>query len=245
MPWDFALILIVLSTVVPCRSAVRMRQLLARPQLTMTDRLGLYASTIAFQWLAMGVVGWRSYARGMTASELGLALGREERIIVAAGGLTILLALGQVVSLRYAARLPPERQGFLQQLAVKILPQNVVESLAFVALVSTVAVCEEFLYRGFIFAVLERATSSTGVAVAGSSLLFAVAHLYQGKRGMRTTFLVGLLFAVSRVWTGSVAPAVAAHLVVDLVAGLAAPRWFRRAAGGGEAGGSGRTGISL
>ncbi len=231
MPWDFALILIVLGTLVPWRSAVRMRQLLARPQLTTTDRLSLYASTIAFQWLAVGVVAWRSHARGLTPEVLGLALLREERILVAAGSLTLLLVLGQVVSLRYAARLPPERQGFLQQLAVKILPQNLLESLAFVALVASVALCEEFLYRGFIFAALEKASSSTGLAAAGSSLLFALAHLYQGKRGMRTTFLVGLLFAISRVWTASIIPAVAAHLAVDLVAGLAAPRCFRRAAG--------------
>ena len=226
---------------------MRMRQLLARAQLTTADRLTLYLSTIAFQWFAAGVVAWRAHARGLTAGELGLTLVREERILVAASGLAIVLALGQIVSLRYAVRLPPERQGFLQQMAAKILPQNLVESLAFVALVPTVAVCEEFLYRGFIFTVLERASSSAGIAAAGSSVLFALAHLYQGKRGMRTTFLVGLLFAVSRIWTGSIAPAVGAHLVVDLVAGLGAPRWFRRAAGGeGEGpGGSGPVCIIL
>ena len=231
MPWDFGLILLVLATLVPWRGAVRMRQLLALPHLATPDRLALYASTIAFQWLAVGVVAWRAHARGLAPAELGLSFVQKERIWEAAATLTVLLALGQILSLRYIAQLPPERQGFLRLMASKVLPQNFVESLAFVALTGTVALCEEFLYRGFAYAALERATSSAGLAAAGSALLFALAHLYQGKRGVRTTFLVGLLFAGCRFWTGSLAPTIVTHLVVDLVAGLAAPRWL----GTGEA----------
>jgi len=228
MPWDFALILLVMATLVPWRGAVRMRELLARPHLATTDRLALYASTIAFQWFAVALVMWRSHARGLTAKDLGLSLAQEERVFATAAGLTVLLALGQLISLRLLARLPPDRQGFLPSMAAKLLPQNFLESLAFLALTVTVALCEELLYRGFTFAALERTTSSPGLAAAGSALLFSLAHLYQGKQGMRTTFVVGLLFAVSRIWTGSIAPTILTHWVVDLLAGLLAPRWLRR-----------------
>lgn len=227
MPWDFALILLVLATLVPWRGAVRMRQLLARPHLATTDRLALYASTIAFQWFAVAIVVWRSHARGLTPADLGLSLAQKDRVWEVAAALTVLLALAQLLSLRYVARLPPERQGFLRLMAAKVLPQNFLESLAFLALTATVALCEELLYRGFVFAAIERATSSAGLAVAGSALLFALAHLYQGKRGVRTSFFVGLLFAVTRIWTGSIAPTILTHLVVDLLAGLVAPRWLR------------------
>ena len=227
MPWDFALILLAMATLVPWRGAVRMRQLLARPQLASTDRLALYASTIAFQWFAVALVVWRSHARGLTSRDLGLSLVQKDRAWQTAVSLCILLVLGQLLSLRYVARLPPERQGFLRLMANKVLPQNLVESLAFLALTGTVALCEEFLYRGFVFAVIQRATSSAGLATAGSALVFALAHLYQGKRGVRTTFFVGLLFGVTRIWTGSIAPTILVHFLVDLVAGVVAPRWLR------------------
>ncbi len=75
MPWDFVLILAVLGVFVPWRGAVRVRQLLARPQLTSADRIKLYVSTIAFQWLAAATVFWRSAERGLSRADLGLLHG--------------------------------------------------------------------------------------------------------------------------------------------------------------------------
>ncbi len=88
------------------------------------------------------------------------------------------------------------------------MPHNMIEALAFVALVSTVALCEEYLYRGFAFAAFQDAAG----------------HLYQGRRGLRTTFIVGILFAAARIATASLVPSIAAHFVTDLVAGLVGPR---------------------
>ncbi len=228
MPWDFALILFVLGVLVPWRGTLRIRELLRKPTLSTAERLALYASTLAFQWFATGVTLWRAFARGMSAQHLGIALPNPALVAVTAAGLTLFLLVNQVVSLRRLASLPAERQGFLAELARKVMPQNRVESLAFVALVSSVALCEEFLYRGFVFAVFQDATGGTVVAaVLASSAFFALAHLYQGRRGLLVTFLVGLIFAGVRAWTGSLAPSIITHLVVDLSVGLAAPRMLR------------------
>jgi len=62
------------------------------------------------------------------------------------------------------------------------------EAFAFVALACTAGLSEEFVYRGFVFAVFSRAF--TGTPFAGffaavmSSAWFAMAHLYQGRRGV-------------------------------------------------------------
>src|SRR5712691_2187464 len=72
MSWDFIIIFLILGVLVPWRGSVRVRKLLAQPALSTTDRLSLYASTIAFQWLAAFIVAWRSFARGFTASDLAL-----------------------------------------------------------------------------------------------------------------------------------------------------------------------------
>jgi len=227
MPWDFALILMVLAVLVPWRGAVRMKQLLARPQLTTADRLALYASTIALQWAATGIAAWRCYAHGLSATRLGLALPEPQLTIATAAALALLLSANQFFSLRRLARLPPERHGFLHQMARRVMPQNLLERLAFLALVATVALCEEFLYRGFAFAVMQQAAAgSRAVGALGSSALFALAHLYQGRRGLTTTLAAGLAFSGTRILTASLVPSIAAHFLADLVAGLAAPRFL-------------------
>ena len=75
MHWDFAIILIVLAVAVPVLGRRRVQQLVALPDTTKSDRLSLYASTIAFQWLAAGIVLWRTMSHGIRPLQLGLAFG--------------------------------------------------------------------------------------------------------------------------------------------------------------------------
>lgn len=224
MPWDFALILLLLAVIVPWRGALRVRELLRRPSLAPRERLSIYLSTISFQWLAAAVVFWRCRARGLTLAGLAVALPRLELSTLVGLGLSAGLAGAQLYSLRRVARYPPEQQGFVGEMARKLMPQNRPEWLLFLPLVVTVALCEELVYRGFAFAVIENACRSLFLAACASSLLFAAAHLYQGSRGMAATFVVGLLFACARILTRSLAPSIAAHFVADFCAGLAASR---------------------
>lgn len=226
MPWDFLLIFLTLAVVVPCRGALRVRKLLAQPTLTTADRLALYASTIAFQWLAVAVIAWRAFARGLSLFDLGLAVPRPLHTTIITVIMTAFFCIFQFFGLRQAAFLPPDKRGLVQQLAAKILPQNSIEQLVFFALVITVALCEEFLYRGFVFAALLRASHRVTFAAAlGSAIMFAIAHLYQGRRGLISTFIVGIVFVITRITEQSLAPATIAHLFVDLLAGLA-PRFL-------------------
>lgn len=230
MPWDFALTLLLLAVVVPWRGAVRVRQLLAMPKLSSMDRLAVYASTIALQWAIAAVVAWRCYARGVGLEELGLALPDVVVTAATAAGLSLVLGWTQVASMRQLARMPREKQGFIGEMARKLLPQDAVEGLAFSGLAVTVALCEEFIYRGFAWAALAAASGGSEVAaLVGSSVLFGVAHAYQGRRGIVVTAVAGLIFGAARLWTGSLVAPMVGHLVADLVAGLAAPRLMRRA----------------
>jgi membrane protease YdiL (CAAX protease family) len=225
MPWDFFLLLVVLGAVVPWRAAVRVRRLLEQPQPATADRVALYASTIAFQWAAAAIVLWRCAARHLGGAQLALAMPHPRRAIFAAVVLVAVFTANQVLALRRLAQLPEDRRGFLGDMARRIFPRNAVEALAFFALVATVALCEEFLYRGFVQGVFDsfpRGFPWLGAVV--SAVFFSVAHVYQGKRGIVVTFLVGFLFAMVRFWTGSLAPSIMAHFVADLVAGLGGGR---------------------
>jgi len=237
LPWDFVVILLVLGIVVPWRGMVRVRALLAVPSLSSAERISLYASTIAFQWLAAGVTIWRAVARGFGAATLGLAPDDPAAGIILGAALAVVLASLQIASLRQLSRLPLEKRGHLYQIASRLMPRNLTEALVFVALVGTVSLCEELLYRGFAFAVFkELGGGSASVAVVGSSALFAAGHLYQGRRGVASTFVLGLLLAGARNWSGSLLPSIVAHMAVDLVAGLAGRHFAGEAAGvAGEA----------
>jgi membrane protease YdiL (CAAX protease family) len=226
--------------VVPWRGSVRVRELLRQPALSTTDRIAVYASTIAFQWMAVALVVWRVTVHGAGIAQLGVVLPHPARAVLVSVALLVPLLANQFYGLRRLARLPPEKQGFLGALARKLMPQNSVETLAFIALCFTVAACEELLYRGFVFmALYDAMDGSVTAAVLGSSIMFSLAHFYQGRRGLFATFVVGLLLAAARAWTGSLAPCIVVHLLVDLAAGLAAPRMLRGsavAAPGNEAG---------
>src|SRR5207245_9181608 len=83
MPWDIWLIFFVLGVILPWRGRVRTKKLLAMPQVSTTERLALYASTIAFQWFTVAVVAWRAWAHGYTAAQLSLTIPDISRILVA------------------------------------------------------------------------------------------------------------------------------------------------------------------
>lgn len=225
LPWDFVLILIVLAIVVPWRGAVRVRALMRRPSLTSVDRIALYASTIAFQWLATGIILWRANAHGYRLADLGLAMPSPWLTVAVALALSALITLNQAASIRRLASLPSDKQGFMRALTLKLMPQNAPERLAFFALVTTVALCEEFIYRGFIQRLFQNISNgSIAIAVLGAAVFFSLAHLYQGRRGLIVTFLAGAIFSVVRACTGSLIPTMAAHFVADLSVGLLAPR---------------------
>jgi membrane protease YdiL (CAAX protease family) len=228
MPWDVWLIFFVLGVVVPWRGRMRLRELLAKPAVGTRERVSLYASTIAFQWVAAGVAGWRAWARGFTASQLGLVVHDGWRVAIAAVLGAGLLAALHWLNLRRMGRLTTKTRGVLQALAERILPQSPVEILPFLALALTAGVCEEFLYRGFTLAAFSRAGLPVWSAVLLSSALFGLAHLYQGRGGLVGTMILGTLFGAARIAYDSVVPVMFWHIAVDVVAGVAGPRYLTR-----------------
>src|SRR5712672_160362 len=208
MSWDILLIFFVLVVVVPWRGRKRLQQLLAKPRVEPAERLSLYWSTIAFQWIAVVVVAWRAWAHGLTAQQLGLVMPRRFWLtIITVCGAAVIVTL-QWLNLRRMGRSTSPLRGPLQALAV------------------TAGLCEEFLYRGFAMAVIARAGLPTSLVILVSSVLFGLAHLYQGRAGFVSTMVLGLLFGISRAALGSLIPVIVWHAGVDVVAGIAGPRYL-------------------
>jgi uncharacterized protein len=230
MPWDFWLIFLALGVFLPWRGRARMKKLLAMAHVSVMERLVLYASTIAFQWLAVAIVAWRVWAHGYSPQQLGLIFrGRTTLLIAGIVGAVVIGTL-QWLNLRRVGRIPPESRGPLQAVAERILPQTAVELPPYLALAITAGLCEEFLYRGFAMAALAHAGLTAWLVILISSLLFGLAHSYQGRGGIVMTFIVGLVFGASRLTYNSLVPAVFWHSAIDTVAGVAGRRYLKRSA---------------
>jgi membrane protease YdiL (CAAX protease family) len=77
-------------------------------------------------------------------------------------------------------------------------------------------------------AVLSRLGMQAWAVVLLSSILFGLAHSYQGRGGVIVTLLMGLALGASRIAYDSLVPAILWHTAVDVVAGLAGPRYLVR-----------------
>jgi len=229
MHLDYAIILAFLAAALPLMGKLRVEKILRRPEISQAERLRLYASTIAFQWLLVAVILWRTAVHTLSIAALGLALPRPGLTVAVSIGLVALVLANQLVSLRFVGSRPEELHGKLAQVALRIFPQDHIERLAFVGVVSTVAICEELIYRGFVQTLFADILHSGFAGIVISAAMFSFAHLYQGRRGLIATFIVGLLFSVSRFYTASLIPSVAGHFVVDLIAGYMFPRRLREA----------------
>jgi len=148
-------------------------------------------------WAAMGLAS--GSASGLA---LGIAMG-------ALGGLALRPIL--VAASPKAAASMRRQFGKLEA----ILPRNG-RQLRWALLVSVFAgVFEELAYRGYLMAYFGSWLDQWG-ALAASSLLFGLAHSYQGIRGVLLTGLIGALFGWVYLETGSLLLPMLLHAALDI-----------------------------
>jgi membrane protease YdiL (CAAX protease family) len=217
--WDYLLILVFLGAVVPIAGKLRVDRILSQPDTSRWDRLRIYGSTVVFQWALVGITLWRLEIHGTNIKELGLETEQSGAVLLVSLVLVGMVSANQILSLRLLRSRPEELRGKVAQVALRIFPRDRVERLVFLAVVSSVAFCEEFLFRGFVQFLLTAISGLTLIGIIGSAVLFSAAHLYQGRRGLIATFIVGLLFAFARSVSRSLIPCVIAHFIIDFIAG--------------------------
>jgi len=184
------------------------------PNLRLLPRLVLYRSAVISQWLLAAVyvaVVWLTsmnplFFRAVT----GTAFIRWTLLLTAVSlaGLAVLLLLER------RGWWPPE-----SELVYLLLPSSRMEKLWAVFFVApTAALCEEFLYRGYLMTQLSQWFHSVPWAWGVSSAAFGLAHIYQRLNGMLRAALLGALLAYPVVRLGSIYPSMAAHFLIDALA---------------------------
>ena len=102
----------------------------------------------------------------------------------------------------------------------RLLPRTRRERAYFTGLSFVAGTGEEIAYRGYAMSALGAMSVGPWMAAAVTSAAFGLLHSYQGARGIVTTGVAGFAFAASFILNGSIWPAMAAHVMIDLVAGL-------------------------
>ena len=182
-----------------------------------------YGWTIALQWSATLSFLWYWTTQARPFPTLGLALPDSILTIV----ITSVASIGTIsfftwqwtqVRASRAARAAVWRQFEHQPAVLALLPRTIAEVRLFTAASITAGICEEILYRGFLLwyfdAFLPRA-----IAIIVATVIFGVAHVYQGAGGIIRTGLAGAVAMVLYVLTGSLIAAMVLRATVDIASG--------------------------
>jgi membrane protease YdiL (CAAX protease family) len=187
-----------------------------RPEIHQIPRLALYLSAVISQWVLalVGALVVLATGRGFVGTGFrGVPIAEFLRwtlllVIVALGALAIWLLL------EHFGWWPEE-----SDLVRLLIPETASEKVWALLLVApTAALCEEFLYRGFLLSRLSEWLNSGWWALVLSSVIFALAHIYQGPSGMARVALLGALLAYPVLRLESLYPSMAAHFVIDAAA---------------------------
>jgi uncharacterized protein len=101
-----------------------------------------------------------------------------------------------------------------------MLPRGVLESVAWIALALSAGFAEEFAFRGYLQRQFTALTGSAPLAAVLQSLVFGIAHGYEGLSAAAAITIYGLLFTLLALWRRSLRPGIMAHAWTDIVAGL-------------------------
>lgn len=215
------LILFFAVLVMPAMSAQAGMRLSRTPPPSLVPR---YWSAILRGWaVAVLLLGlWWGAGRPLRALGLDVPVGARGQWGFLLDAL--LIAFFAVQQLRISRLHQEDVEKLVKRIAaLKVTPRTGAELATFLVLSVTAGVWEELLYRGFLVGYLE---PHAGVlaAVLLSSVIFGLGHLYQGRRGVLNTTMVGLAFAGLYVLSRSLWWLMLAHALIDMSGGWLAFR---------------------
>jgi uncharacterized protein len=213
--WIFTFVLVV---VFPILDYVLYRRLKSTMQIYIWNILALWSLTAACIWT--------SRMSHLTLSDLGEQTGNTFRTLVVCGIVAAIFLLLVGVQQAQKKRATPEQLEKALANVKRLMPTNSTERAVWVVVSISAGVCEELLYRGWVLSLFGAALGSVWWGLLISSILFGFGHAYQGRNAIFATGVVGAVFGIVFVVTGSLIPGQLLHTAMDLNSGFA----FRRPA---------------
>jgi uncharacterized protein len=208
-------------------------------------RLRMYRETLAFEWisalLALLALGfdWSKLnpktldldhspllqqfsASGrvdpglLTAIVAGLAGG----IVFGFIGIVAVRLRANRLAAKTAAGAPDAPQPWWRKLTPDfdaLVPVTPRERLVFAVVAISAGICEEIVFRGWLLGTLHGTVGLHGTAlILVAAAMFGLAHTYQRITGVLLTGIVGAVFCVLYVATGSLLVPIALHILMDV-----------------------------
>ena len=97
-----------------------------------------------------------------------------------------------------------------------LLPQGILERLAWIPLALSAGICEELAFRGYLQKQFHAMTGSVGLSILIQAVIFGIGHLYEGVGPVARIMLFGVLFGLAAVWRKSLRPGMIAHAWTDI-----------------------------
>jgi membrane protease YdiL (CAAX protease family) len=212
------LLLATIVLVVPLYSYFNRRRL---ETIAGAHRRSLYLRSMAVLWMLALVTlyAWWRHDRPFDALGFQLLPGI---VTTSAEIVCVMAAIAIVLRLRTMAAWPPEKTARLRGRiggVELVVPRTRGELAWFLGVAISAGICEELLYRGFLFAVAAPFVTIYG-ALAASAIVFGLGHVYQGWRGIALTGAVGLFLGAFYFFTGSIVFPMILHVLIDVNGGV-------------------------
>lgn len=187
-------------------------------------RLQVWSSWTILLWtLAVpGIALWSFEGRAWAA--LGLTVPQGWRLWSAIGVAFALMALYARTGVKIVRS---RRRVAVHPDAVDRSPHTGSEFARWAVLSLSAGFCEELVFRGYLIWVFQPALGLWGAA-ALSLAIFALAHAYQGAKGILAVGVMGGLITLVVLISGSLLPAMVLHALIDVGQGLLAWLILRR-----------------
>lgn len=220
---DFAMLAIIMIGL-PLETLLTVKQ--TRAKLTSGApgvRVSHYTSTIMYLWaVALPIlVLWA--ASGRDWADLGFHL--EAGTMVSTGwllaGAIILFFSYQYLAISMSEKGRQQmREGIAKNPVMDgFMPQSSDERHLFNLLGITAGITEEIIFRAYLIWGLSMMMPIWAAALV-SLIIFTFLHIYQGVKNLPAIFIIGGLVTLIYLWSGSIWPAIAVHVIVDVLNNL-------------------------
>lgn len=183
------------------------------------ERVRLYATILATQWLLFWLVRFGIRRAGKTLRQVidpnRLTLGRWAQCAAIAIGAGV---LWMVVGSALALALRPSADDL--RTLILLLPRSVFEKGSWITVSLSVGFCEEFLYRGYLLTQFRAIGGSLAAAVVFQAVLYGGAHSVLPMELVAATTVLGLLLGGLAVWRKSLVPGMILHAGIDIFGAL-------------------------
>jgi membrane protease YdiL (CAAX protease family) len=224
--WVFGIIL-------PFMSGLQSQQLSGALQFNEYTRRKLYLSNGLMLAIAGSVILVLWLFKQRSFDELGFRLPQLDNQYFIVSTLIIVFILGYALDLYLSAKKMnalKESETWFERSS--FLPEKAKELPAYIVLCLCAGIFEEIIYRGFMVTyflpLLGNENDIPWMAIFAPSVLFSLAHTYQGWSAVIKIFIFSLLLGIIFILTKSIYPTMVLHFLIDLIGGIVAMLQFQK-----------------